>query len=370
MKQFFLVCSIVFGMSMNFTGEAADVDPNNIYFVILAGGSGERLWPLSRQNTPKQLLAVGGEQTLLEQAIERVASLAPRNNIWISTTQKHEQKIQEHIGSQVGRILAEPGSRNTGPAILLSCFELYKENPNAIVVFLPADPFIPEKDTVKFVGFLEHAIDFVASHDDITLLGVRPTYPATGYGYIEFDQTSASQAPYSVKHFREKPSADVAQQYIQSNTMLWNIGMFCAKVSVFMEEFKQEAPEIYEGISQYCQGRMPYEQVKSDSIDYAVMEKSKRVSVLPVDFAWCDVGNIEVFLSIKEQYDIKSHDHITVNAKNNLIDVPNKLVALIGIDDVCIVETDQVLLITKRSEAEQVRAVVKQLKQGARKEYL
>lgn len=350
----------------------ASVMNDHFYCVILAGGSGERLWPLSRQHKPKQLLAVGEEQTLLDQAISRVSSLVFKENIWVSTTQAHAANIQAAVGNRVGRVFAEPGSRNTGPAILLSCMEIAKRDPQAIIAFLPADPFIPSKDTAKFVAFLEHAIDFAMHNDTITLLGVKPTYPATGFGYIEFEkQKNSTQTPMHVKKFHEKPSLQSAEQYLKAGTMLWNVSIFCGKVSMFLDEFKLHAPEMFNDVQNFLAGQITYDAVKSDSIDYAVMEKSKRVSVLPVDFAWCDVGNIEIFLSIKDQYDgLKKDTVLTTESKNNLVDVPNKLVALIGVNDLCIVETDQVLLITKRDEAEKVRAIVKALKQGAFKEYL
>jgi mannose-1-phosphate guanylyltransferase len=261
---------------------------SDVYFVILAGGSGERLWPLSTQVKPKQLLVAGQQHTLLEQAINRVRSLAPQENIWISTTRQHEKAIRKALGDKIGNILAEPGSRDTGPAILYNCFEIYNKNPEAIVVFLPADPFIPEDDINLFTQSLETAIHFVRHHDHITLLGVKPTYPATGYGYIEYDPTGTTAQPWPIKRFREKPSADVAQQYLEAGTMLWNIGMFCAKATVFMHEFKQEAPEIFDGIFKVSKGEMAYEQVKAESIDYAVMEKSRNISVLPVTFSWCE----------------------------------------------------------------------------------
>jgi mannose-1-phosphate guanylyltransferase len=365
-----LLCNILNALNTNKREEKMD----HLYCVFLAGGNGERLWPLSRQHKPKQLLPVGENQSLLDQAIERVRTLTNQENIWISTTKQHAPAIDRMVGDHVGNILSEPGARNTGPAILLSCFEIYKKDPQAIVVFLPADPFIPTKDNNKFAQFLEHAIDFVATHDHITLLGVKPTYPATGYGYIEFDQGNNvdNQVPSKVKKFHEKPSLDLAQQYVDSGSMLWNIGVFCAKVSVFLNEFKTHAPEIYAGVSDYLENKISYDDVKSDSIDYAVMEKSKNVSVLPVDFAWCDVGNIEVFLSIKEEYGALSKEKIVqTDSNNNLIDVPNKLVALVGVKNLCIIETDEVLLIANRQDAEKVRAIVKTLKSNnALKNYL
>ena len=345
------------------------VSKPNVYYVILAGGSGQRLWPLSRKKQPKQLLSLGSEATLLDQAINRVLMLTYEDFIWVSTTKELEASIRASLSGRIGNISVEPGSRDTGAAILLNCFEIYERDPNAVIVFLPADPFIPVRDNKKFAGFLEHAVDFVSTHDKITLLGVEPTHPATGYGYIEYD-TATDGAPYPVMKFREKPSAEVAQQYLEKGNMLWNISIFCAKASVFLQEFKTYAPEIYAGVQQYKDGEASYDTVKAESIDYAIMEHSKQVHVLPVDFSWCDVGNIEVFLSLKQQYNTLDNNFIAVESSNNLVDVPKKLVALVGVEDLCVVETDDALLITKRNKAERVRSIVKLLKNSRFDNYL
>jgi mannose-1-phosphate guanylyltransferase len=339
------------------------------YCVILAGGNGERLWPFSRNSLPKQLLPVGCQQTLLEQAINRVTGLVERDRIWISTTQHHAPRISESVGSNVGTILPEPASRNTAPAILLCCLKIYEQDPQAIIAFLPADPYIPANSS--FPEFLEHAFDYAGKHDRIALFGLRPRYPATGYGYIEFDPQENPQhnALYQVKKFREKPSLEVAQEYVAAGNMLWNASIFCGHVQVFLQEFKDHAPQIYEGVDAYINHHGRYEDVVSDSIDYAVMEKSSRISVLPVDFPWCDVGNIEIFLSLKNSA-LASEPLITIDAKNNLVDVPNKLVALIGVDDLCVVDTGDALLVVKRQEAEKVKYVVKKLKDMQAHEYL
>jgi len=346
------------------------VNNGHVYCVILAGGVGERLWPLSRQSNPKQLLEVHGNKTLLDQAIDRVELLVPRENILISTTQFHQQKMKDLFGNRIGGIIVEPGLRNTGPAILLSCLQLYEKDKDATIVFLPADPFIPQKDNDKFAQFVEHAIDFSNQHSQITLLGVKPTFAATGYGYIEFDSAAIEQ-PSMVKKFHEKPNRDVAQTYFDSGSMLWNIGIFCAKASVFLDQYKSLAPKMFSEVMDYRAGLMDYNHVQSDSIDYAIMEKSNQVSVLPVDFSWCDVGDIEVFLTIKDNSgSLQNNGIIQTAAKNNLVNVPNKLVALIGVDDLCIVETDEVLLITKREDAQKVRDIVKQIKKDGLNNYL
>jgi mannose-1-phosphate guanylyltransferase len=346
-------------------------DPHShFYCVILAGGVGERLWPLSRQQKPKQLLEIHEHQTLLDQAVARVATLVNYKNIFISTTKQFESKIAGMFLGKIGGTIVEPGLRNTGPAILLSCIEIYEKDPEAIIAFLPSDPFIPSFDNFKFNQALDNALQNASRKNQIILLGVKPTYPATGYGYIEFDESDL-QPPFPIKKFHEKPALAIAQKYIESGSMLWNIGMFCGKASVFIHEYKKFAPEIYHGVVDYCTGKADYDDVKSDSIDYAVMEKSKKISVLPVDFDWCDVGNIEVFLSIKKQAGSLSEEKvIQTHSSNNLVDVPKKLVALIGVHDLCIVETDEVLLITSREEAEKVRDIVKQIKHKELHEFL
>jgi len=341
---------------------------NNFYFVILAGGNSTRLWPISRQKKPKQLLAIGTKKTLLQQTLDRICNLAPQRNIWISTTKKHESNIKKHIGSHVGKIIVEPGLRNTAPAILLACMELKKIDNNASVIFLPSDHFISNKK--KFVQCLQQAINLTLSNNRITLLGLKPTYPATGYGYIEFDNISRKTAPFPVKKFHEKPSFKLAKNYIAKNTMLWNIGIFCGKVQVFIQEFKTLAPEIYSGIKKYLAGQLDYNNVKSESIDYAIIEKNNNISVLPIDCPWCDVGNIEVFLTIQKEHNQLASEVCEVESKNNLVSVKNKLVALIGVDDLCIVETDYALLIIKKSQSEKVKNIVQQINFLNKKRYL
>ncbi|MDR3551345.1 MAG: sugar phosphate nucleotidyltransferase, partial [Candidatus Babeliales bacterium] len=151
------------------------MNSSHVYCVILAGGIGERLWPLSRQNKPKQLLKIQDDQTLLDQAIERVALVISQSNIFISTTQQHKETIEDLFGNRIGGVIIEPGLRNTAPAILLCCLQLYQKDPEAIILFLPADPFIPQKENAKFAQCLEYAFDFASQHDRITLLGVKPT---------------------------------------------------------------------------------------------------------------------------------------------------------------------------------------------------
>ncbi len=354
---------------MGFTVDAAR-ESMHVYGMILAGGVGTRLWPLSREDSPKQFLSVGTSKSLLEQSIDRLSGLIESQNIWGITSQVHSKQFAKTAGDLLGNIVVEPSARNTGPAVLVSCLELYKKDPEAVVVFVPADPYIPENDYELFRDQLEQTIAFASRHDAIVLCGARPTFPAMGYGYIEYVQESAHKPVFLVERFHEKPSLSIAQNYIQQPHMLWNIGMFVGKVSVFIEEFKNVASDLYEEVMQYQEGNRKYEEITSISVDCAVIERSNRVWVRPVDFSWCDVGNLDILLSIKKKDADSLPRVISVESHNNLIDVENKLVALVGVNDLCVIETADALLISKREDAEKVRDVVAYLKRSQLVEYL
>ena len=340
---------------------------NRIYGVVLTGGSGERLWPLSRASRPKQLLTLGSEKTLLEQSLARLRLVDSIDSVCVTSAKTFLPHLAQY---EVDGIFAEPVARNTGPAILYSCLKIYEKNPKAVAVFAPADAYIPHEDTDLFGHYVARMLQFARERSCITLMGVQPTYAATGYGYIEYYNERGMGSTFKVRRFREKPSQELAQTYIQQSNMLWNIGMFAASVSVFIEEFKQHAPGMFQAMQAYMNGDGLYEEVPSVAVDYAVIEKSENSWVLPVDFSWCDVGNLEMFLSIKYPKTKEMPNVIQVNAHNSLVEVPKKLVALVGVDDLCVVETDDALVISKRSEVERVREVVGQLKKNKQVEYL
>ena len=342
--------------------------PMNFYGIVLAGGSGERLWPLSRRNKPKQFLSVDSQKNLLDEAIDRLSLCLPPENILILASHNHKSHTSHY--SDRYQLLVEPSSRNTGPAILNACFQMLKKDPNAIVIFVPADQYVPKTDYHLFAQYVEQAVNFAANNNKIALLGVKPSYPATGYGYIEYDQEKVINGLYEVKRFHEKPSEKLASFYTQMPHMLWNICMFAARASVFVDEFSHVAPELYQEVLAWHKGDISYDEISNISIDYAVLERSNQVFVLPVDFGWCDVGNLDVFLTTKQKLQELNFSTVLLDSSNNVVDVPDKLIALVGVHDLCIVDTPDVLLIAKRTEAEKVRSIVNFLKKTNQTEYL
>lgn len=337
---------------------------NNIYFVILCGGSGTRLWPLSRKSRPKQLLPFLNNKSLLEQTIDRIAPLAQnKKNIGIITTQEQLALIPKTIRNKIGLTLTEPAGRNTGPAILYSCFEIEKTDPNALVVFLPADHFIPE--TEEYCSYLEKAVDYATVTNKIVTLGLMPTFPATGYGYVQAATSTQVKAgiPYKVSKFHEKPTREKALEYLRRGDMFWNLGMFIGKAANFIQEYQTHDQEMFSTVSKYVKTNSGYDHIPSISIDYAIMEKSENVSVIPCDFEWNDVGNLDLFLHIQQQHCCcKKEKIININSKNNVAKTNKKLISFIGIDNVCVIEDKDVIVVAKRNEIERVKEVLPVLK--------
>ena len=286
-----LVCSFL--PSITHAGDATMKRPN-LYCVALCGGSGTRLWPYSRKERPKQLLTINSSKTLIEQTLDRVRPLVYSNDqLWVITTKDHATAVRDCLGDQAGNIIVEGASRNTGPAVIYACMEIYKKDPDALVLFLPADAFIPESDYGKVLVYLDNALTFVEAHRRISIFGMTPTRPEIGYGYIEYDRTEGDGAPfYRVKKFHEKPNRPTAEEYLRLGTFAWNITMFCAPVSVVLEECQRVSPKLVTQVEEAIEGTRRYDEVDSIAIEPALMEKSKHIWVLPVSFEWCDVGNV------------------------------------------------------------------------------
>lgn len=337
-----------------------------IYGVILAGGSGKRLWPLSRMKKPKQFIPLHHNKTLLESTIDRINPLASKGCVWVVTTEEHQKSVRHYGAHNVDKILSEPDSRNTAPALLMTALEIYKENPDAIIFFVPADHYIP--DNTLFRSSLMHAITHASNNDNIVLLGIQPHRPSTEYGYIEYCDQITDHV-FKVKNFHEKPNSATASKYLSLDTMLWNTGIFCAKASLFIEEFTKHTPSLVENMHKALNKQIPYSQLPEDSFDKAVLEKSDKCVVVPSCFKWSDVGNLEQFILAKQEK-IESDKIISHKSTNNLVDSPNKLTVLIDVHDLCIIETDDVLLISRKSETDSVKDVISTLKANGFTRYI
>ena len=358
--------------------------PLPFYALIMAGGTGSRLWPRSRTQHPKQFLDITGDLTMLQQSQQRLLPLIPIERTFVATNQKYvEIVIRQLPDIPQENILGEPTGRGTAAAIGLAAVHLRKRSPEALMAVLTADHLIKKTDTFRQV--LRAAAD-VAAEDWLVTLGITPNYPETGYGYIErgeFLGTVGEFEGYRVERFVEKPDLVRAEKYLESGTYAWNSGMFIWKVRRILEEMERHMPELYTGLSEIEQHLLTPEAeetlakvfptLPAQTIDYGIMEKAEQVAMLPVDIGWHDVG------SWSAVYDVLPHDksnnvvvgqHISPDTKNSLIYSPKRLVATIGMDDVVIVDTEDVLLICPRSRSQDVKKLVDILKSNGEAGYL
>jgi len=331
---------------------------NNTHFVILAGGSGQRLWPLSTKDCPKHLIPFIGQKSLLQQAIDRILSLAASyKNIWIITNDYQLNKIKDHVDHQIN-IISEPAARNTAPAILFTCHKIQAVEKDATIIILPADHFIPDQQA--FLYDLNNICDFVQANNKIATIGIKPTFPATGYGYIQAG-LNVDNNVYTVEKFHEKPSTDQANQYIKQDNMFWNGGIFVGKLNTFLHEFEVNAPKLSSDMHKFFDEKLDYHDLENISIDYAVMEQSRNIVVIPTSFEWSDVGNLNVFLSLQQKFQPAKTEIISIDGQNNLASTNKKVIVFIGLSDLCVVETDNVILISKKEAVESVKKALPQI---------
>ncbi len=333
-----------------------------IYGVILAGGSGKRLWPLSRHNFPKQLIRLG-QTSLLAQALNRLQEIPFITDIAVITTQDYAPDIKEKIGTDV-KIIIEPCAKNTAAAILMSCLEIEKIDPQSIVIFSPADHVIGQQQA--FSAALCAAFSYVSYHDTLALIGVTPTHPSTAYGYIERGQDEFLKAThlYTVVSFHEKPSYEIAQQYLLMNTMLWNCGIFCARVEIFIELFMRHMPELYMHVKE-----QRYTQIDPVSFDKGIVEKVHDAVVVHGNFSWTDVGTIEQFID-QEQKNKKNDKVVAIDSCNVRAYCHDKLIVLYGVNNICVVETSDTIVVMNTERSNNMDRVVEHLSKKGYEEYL
>ncbi len=355
----------------------------HFYPVVLAGGRGTRFWPLSRKRRAKQLLALDGKRTMIQQTVERLTPLASTTHFWVITNHDLRSAIQRQLAKLPARqIVAEPAARNTAPAIGLAAFLLVRQDPQAVLGLFPSDHVIGAP--AQYRTTLARAVGIAAAGDNIVVLGVRPTRPETGYGYIEL-AAPGSSGSLPVRRFTEKPDALTARQFVEAGNYYWNSGIFLWRADTLANALREHLPKtarILEkiaatyGTSRFAATfRNLYPKCENISIDYAVLEPRSakgegRSSIicLPADFGWNDLGS---WTSLHEHHLARAKPNparldstpgrFLLNARNNYVHVPGKFVALVGVSDLVIVETEDALLITTLDQSQDVGKVVKHL---------
>ncbi|MBN1543613.1 mannose-1-phosphate guanylyltransferase [candidate division KSB1 bacterium] len=352
--------------------------------VIMAGGVGSRFWPRSRKSIPKQFLRLFEKETLIQASVGRITPLVPPERIWVVANQTHRHLlIQQLPDLPQENLLLEPIGRNTAPCIGLAALHVYERDPDAIMLILPSDHLISNPD--NFCRLLRQTIDLVRENrQSLVTLGIQPTYPATGYGYIQRGTQIDRQheRAFRVRAFAEKPTLEVARQFFQSGEFLWNSGIFIWYAETILNYISELMPDLYAGLLEIRRSikekdcdrvtERVYQALRSQSIDYGVMESASQVLVVEGDFGWSDVGGWEETwkLSAKDdQGNAGTAERITKNSENNLIE-SDKLVVLIGVHDLVVVDTPDALLICNRSQSQEVKWVVEKLKHEKSEKYL
>lgn len=351
--------------------------------IIMAGGTGSRLWPLSRELYPKQFLTVTGEQSMLQQTVARLSGLKHTAPVLICN-EEHRFIAAEQMrigGFAHSGIILEPVGRNTAPAIALAALQAVNnaaEGEEPILLVLAADHVI--QNITAFESAVQNALPFAESNQLVTF-GIVPTAPQTGYGYIRLGEQSGNA--FTVSEFVEKPNLATAQEYLSSGNYYWNSGMFLFKASRYLEELAKFSPEILDVCKKSIAApeqdlefirvnKAIFETCPDDSVDYAVMEKSKSVVVVPMDAGWSDVGSFsalwEVSAKDKNQNVIKG-DVIAVDSSNNYIYAENKLVSTVGVDNLVIIETKDAILVANKDQVQNVKTIVEKLKGAGRTEH-
>ena len=355
------------------------------YVAIMAGGIGSRFWPMSRTALPKQFLDIlGTGQTLIQQTFARYRHLIPQNNIYVVTSEEYVEIVKKQLPDlPAENILAEPSRKNTAPCIAYVAFKLLSKDPKALMIAAPADNLILETD--QFVQTAKNALHFVDHINALVTIGVKPTHPNTGYGYIQHETAEAAPGVHKVKTFTEKPNEELAKAFIASGDFLWNAGIFTWKVKNIVAAFEKYAPELYELFAaEKDKFNTPeekavveniYPQCTNISIDFAVMEKADNVYLLPATFGWSDLGT---WNSAWENMDkdyfgnaAVGKNIMVVDASNCMVHVPdNKLVLLQGLNDYIIVDTKDVLLICKKNKEQEIKDYVAEVKRNKGDKYL
>lgn len=357
----------------------------NNYVAIMAGGIGSRFWPISRTNYPKQFLDIlNTGRTLIQATYDRFAKFIPAENIYVVTSEQYKDIITKQLTEiPEENILYEPSRKNTAPCIAYISHKLMRLNANANLICAPADHLIFDDEGFRKV--CTEALHFTSHIKALLTLGIKPTNPNTGYGYIQFDQHAVSENIYKVKTFTEKPDHELAKTFMTSGDFLWNAGIFVWQIKNIIKAFEKYLPEIHEvfeaekihfnTIKEKEAIDRIYPQCVNISIDYGIMEKADNVYVMPASFGWSDLGSwASAYDNLEKDYlgnAVAGNNVIVIDATNNVVHADNKkLVLLQGLDDFVVVDTKDVLMICKKEKEQEIKEYVAEIKRNKGDKYL
>lgn len=357
----------------------------NQYVAIMAGGVGTRFWPKSRTSYPKQFLDIlGTGKTLIQSTFDRYRKVVPVENIYVVTSQDYVDTVQEQLPDiPSDNIVAEPFRKNTAPCIAYIAFKIHQKDPDGLMIAAPADNMILEED--KFTEVMNTALGFVNHVNALVTIGIMPTHPNTGYGYIQHNGVEAAPGIFKVKTFTEKPNLDLAKAFIKSGDFLWNSGIFIWKCTNILDAFEKQLPEIHELFAAEKEKLNTgeekeaiqdiYAKCPSISIDFGVMEKAPNVYIIPASFYWSDLGTWNsAYNNMEKDYfenAVVGKDVMVYDTQKCMIHVPEKkLVLLQGLEDYIVVDTDDVLMICKKEKEQEIKNYVAEVKRNKDERFL
>ena len=351
----------------------------------MAGGAGTRFWPRSRVKKPKQYLSLFGNQSLIQETVSRFANFIPEESIYIVSAKSQKEVLEEQTANlPKENLIYEPVGKNTLPAIGLAALFIAKKDPDGILIVSPSDHLIQNDEL--FMQTIGSATMIADKKDGIVTIGITPKFPATGYGYVKTaDEITIGQSikSYSVNKFVEKPNLKVATEYLESGGFFWNSGIFVFKVSVFLESVSKYSPRLYADLLRINEfidtddyeealNRI-YNEVESISIDYGILEKAENVFLVQGDFVWNDLGSWEEVYKYgkkDENQNSQKGEVVFIDTKNSYVYAPDSLVAVVGLDDVIVVQEGDTILVCKRDHAEEIKQVVGEINKRKLNQYL
>lgn len=358
-----------------------------VYGVIMAGGGGTRFWPLSRKELPKQFLNLTGKDILINETFDRLGKAVPKENIFVVTNSLYTDKTLDMMGGRVQKshVLAEPAARNTAACIGYAAMEIMKKHGDGVMCIMPSDHHIIREE--EYVDTVRRGVELAADKDCLVTIGIKPEYPATGYGYIKGTKTpgESGNVPdyFVVEEFVEKPAKEVAEAYLSEGNYAWNSGMFIWKASVILSYFKRLLPDIYECLEEIGRAmggereqevlETVYPKIPKISIDYGIMERADRVLMLEGTFGWNDIGSLdamEVLHEKDEKDNIRVGNCILLDTEGLICYAKDKMIAAAFVKDLMVVESKDVILVCPRQKAQEVKHIVESLEKMGKTEYL